>query len=158
MNILLVYATNSGGTLMASQTVTDILTQKGHTVILKEAAETTPDDVINAAFVLLASPSWDYENAEGMPHEHFVALMKGLEGLPAGKAGKTLENKPFAIVGLGDKSYTVFCGAVDHFETLVKNLKAKLVVPSLRIDGYFYDQTGNTQKITDWTNQLASSL
>jgi len=151
MNVLLVYATNSGGTLMASQLVSELLTQKGHTVTLKEAAETTPEDVTNAAFVLLASPSWDYENAEGMPHEHFVPLMKGLEG-------KTLEAKPFAILGLGDKSYAKFCGAVDHFETFVGALKGKLTVPSLRVDGYFYDQGGNTQKITDWTNQLASSL
>lgn len=151
MNILLVYATNSGGTLMASQSVADILTQKGHTVALKEAAETTPEDVTNAAFVLLASPSWDYENAEGMPHEHFAVLMKGLEG-------KTLDGKPFAILGLGDKSYTKFCGAVDEFEDFVAKLKGKLAIPSLRIDGFFYDQTGNTQKITDWTNKLASSL
>lgn len=151
MNILLVYATNSGGTLMASQTVSELLTQKGHTVTLKEAAETTPEEVSQAAFVLLASPSWDFENAEGMPHEHFVPLMKGLEG-------KTLEGKPFAILGLGDRSYAKFCGAVDEFEKWVANIKGKLAVPSLRIDGYFYDQSGNTQKITDWTNQLASSF
>lgn len=151
MNILLVYATNSGGTLMASQTVSEILTQKGHTVNMKEAAEVTTEEINQAAFILLASPSWDFEHAEGMPHEHFAPLMKAFEG-------KVLEGKPFAILGLGDRSYAKFCGAVDEFEKWVGAIKGKLTVPSLRIDGYFYDQSGNTQKITEWTNQLASSL
>ena len=134
---------------MASQTVSEILTQKGHSVTLKEAVEAKPEDVVSAQLVIFASPSWDYADKEGMPHEHFFPLMSGLEGKP-------LENKPFALLGLGDKSYAHFCGGVDHFEQFVTKVKGKLAVPSLRVDGYFFDQAGNTQKITDWANQLAS--
>ena len=151
MNILLIYATNSGTTMTSAQTVSDKLTAKGHTVTMKEAREAKPEDLDSPEAIVLASPSWDFSGHEGMPHEDYVPLIEQLKT-------KILENKPFAILGLGDSSYKHFCGAVDHLEELVKTMKGKLVVPSLRIDKFYSDQTGNMDKINAWADQVADAF
>ena len=151
MNILLIYATNSGTTMLTAQTISDNLTQKGHTVTMKEVRASTPEDIQNAQAVILGSPSWDFDGHEGMPHEDYVPLMEKLKT-------KTYEGKPFAVFGLGDSSYTHFCGAVDHLEELVSTMKGKLLVPSLRIDKFFSDQTRHMESIGAWTNDLVGQL
>ncbi|MBI3385818.1 flavodoxin domain-containing protein [Candidatus Gottesmanbacteria bacterium] len=150
MNILLLIASNSGSTFAASDIVKNALSTAGHTITDKNPKDSTLDDLASAGAVILASPSWDYMDKEGQPHEDFVPFMKSLEG-------KTLEGKPFAILGLGDINYTRFNGAVDIFEAMVQSLKAKLVVPSLRIDR-FYQQQDSTEKVTSWATALAQAL
>lgn len=151
MNVLLLYATNSGGTQQASQTVASLLQEKGHTVTVKNPKESNADEVIGAGLVIFASPSWDYQDKEGQPHEDFFSLLQSLEG-------KTMDGKLFAIVGLGDSSYSHFCGAVDEFEKVVAGLKGKLIVPSLKIDGYYLHMDENNQAVKDWTSKLIAAL
>lgn len=151
MNILLVYATNSGTTMSTAQTVNDKLVAKGHAVTMKEVRDVTEADFSAPEAILLGSPSWDFEGHEGMPHEDWLPLMEKLKTM-------TFENKPFAIFGLGDSSYKHFCGAVDHMEALVTTMKGKLVVPSLRIDKFYSDQTGNMDKINAWSDSLIAAL
>lgn len=151
MNILLVYATNSGTTMSSAQTVNDKLVAKGHTVTMKEVRDTTESDFTAPEAILLGSPSWDFEGKEGMPHEDWLPLMEKLKTM-------TFENKPFAVFGLGDSSYKHFCGAVDHMEELVNTMKGKLLVPSLRIDKFYSDQTGNMDKINAWADSVIAAL
>ena len=151
MNIFLVFATNSGATDMVSQIVEQELTAKGHTVTRKQVRDANPDEFTNFEVILLASPSWDFDGKEGMPHEDYVPFMDKAKG-------KTFENKPFAVFGLGDSSYTHFCGAVDHLEEFVKSLKGKLVVESIRIDGFYYRQDVHTQAVKEWAEKLHKSL
>ena len=151
MNILLLYATNSGGTQQASQMVASLLQEKGHTVSMKNPKESKTDEIAGADLIIFASPSWDYQDKEGQPHEDFFPFLESLKG-------KTFENKPFAILGLGDSSYAHFCGAVDEFEKVVQNLKGKLVVPSLKIDGYYLRMDENNQTVRDWGSKLIAVL
>ena len=151
MNILLVYATNSGTTMTTAQTVSDKLTAKGHQVTMKEVRDAVVEDFSSPEVVVIGSPSWDFEGHEGMPHEDWLPLMEKLKTM-------TFENKPFAIFGLGDSSYKHFCGAVDHLEELVKTIKGTLTVPSLRIDKFYSDQTGNMDKINAWADGLVAKL
>ncbi len=150
MTILVVFATNSGGTDSASQIVVDILSQAGHKVTRKTAKETNAEDFTAADCVILASPTWDYAEKEGQPHEDFIALMGKLEG-------KIFEGKRFAVLGLGDSSYTVFCGAVEHLDEFVKKMKGNLIVPSLKIDGFYYHPE-NPEKVKSWTQGLTKVL
>ena len=151
MNVLIVYATNSGTTMTAAQTINDKLVAKGHAVTLKEVRDTVPEDFNAPQAILLGSPSWDFEGKEGMPHEDWLPLMEKLKTT-------TQENKPFAVFGLGDSSYKHFCGAVDHMEELVTAMKGKLVIPSLRIDKFYSDQTGNMDKINAWADSVIAAL
>ncbi len=150
MNILVLAASNSGSTFAACDLVNAALTNAGHTVTQKNPKEVAVNDLGAADAVILASPSWDYKDKEGQPHEDFFPLLQSLEG-------KTLEGKPFAILGLGDITYTHFNGAVDIFEALVQSLRGKLVVPSLRIDR-FYQQQDSHEKVTSWANTLGQEL
>jgi len=151
MNVLIVYATNSGTTMTTAQTINDKLAAKGQTVTMKEARDATPEDFTAPQAVIMGSPSWDFEGHEGMPHEDWLPLLEKLKTV-------TLENKPFAVFGLGDTSYKHFCGAVDHMEEAVKTMKGKLVVPSLRIDKFYSDQTGNMDKINAWADSVIAAL
>lgn len=151
MNILLLFATNSGGTQQASQMVASQLQEKGHTVSMKNPKESKADEIAGADLVIFASPSWDYQDKEGQPHEDFFPLLQSFEG-------KTMDGKSFAIVGLGDSSYAHFCGAVDEFEKVVHNLKGKLVVPSLKIDGYYLHMDESNQAVKDWTFKLLAAI
>ena len=149
MNILLVYATNSGGTEMAAQLITQQLA--GHTVTMKRATEANLADIQQAEVVLLGSPSWDYAGKEGQPHDDFHALQGKI-------ANTSLEGKKFAVFGLGDSSYKHFCGAVDEFETWITGWKGILVIPSLKIDKFFYQQAEATEAITGWCQKLTTAL
>lgn len=151
MKILAVYASYSGSTLMASQTVVDTLTAAGNTVVLKTAAEVAAEELTSSDLIILGSPSWDFDGKEGQPHEDFIKFMEAMKNV-------NLENKPFAVFGLGDSSYMHFCGAVDVLTEFVKTVKGRLVIEPLKIDGYFLDQQKNTQSLADWANKLSKSI
>lgn len=151
MNILLVYATNSGTTMSTAQAINDKLVAKGYAVTMKEVRDASEGDFTSPDAIVMGSPSWDFEGHEGMPHEDWLPLMEKLKT-------QTHENKRFAVFGLGDSSYKHFCGAVDHMEELVKTVKGALVVPSLRIDKFYSDQTGNMDKINAWADSLITVL
>ena len=150
MDILLVYATNSGGTAQAAQMIADIVTSKGHSVIVREAKDASPDDLTAAPFIILGSPSWDYNGMEGQPLPEMADFINRCKDIQ-------LEGKPCAVFGLGDSSYTYFCGAVTYLEAFVKRAKGTLTVPSLKVDG-FYMRPEAQEHITTWANELAEKL
>ncbi len=151
MNILIAYATNSGTTMTTAQAISDKLNAKGFAVTLKEVRDITESEFSTTDAIVMGSPSWDFEGHEGMPHEDWLPLMEKLKTI-------TFENKPFAIFGLGDSSYKHFCGSVDQMEALIKTIKGKLLVDSLRVDKFYSDQTGNMDKINAWADTVISAL
>lgn len=150
MNIGIFYATNSGGTEMAAQMIADHLSSK-HTVTVKRMIDTEPDELSSYDVIVFGSPSWDYDGKEGQPHDDFWEFKRKMEG-------KTLEGKKVAIFGLGDSSYKIFTGAVDVMEEWIKQWNGSQIVPSLRIDKFYYQQAENTQLIEEWCKQLLETL
>jgi flavodoxin I len=147
MKILILYATYSGGTQTASQIVIDTLKIKNHELTSKVPSEINSNEFNNYDLVVMCTPTWDFNGKEGQPHEDFMSFMEKCKG-------KTWENTSFAIMGLGDSSYTHFCGSVDVLESFVTQIKGKLLIPSLRIDGFFYDQQKNSELIKKWTESI----
>ena len=147
MKILIVFATNSGGTQLAADVLRETLSQNNHEVTVKEVRETKVDEFTPQDLVIFASPSWDYEGLEGQPHPDYRQFMDSAKG-------KLFTDKKFAVMGLGDSSYTYFCGAVDVLEKFIKELGGTLRTPSLKIDGFYLDQAGNTEKIQNWAKNL----
>lgn len=146
MDIVLVYATNSGGTAQAAQMIADALKGKGHAVTIKEAKDASPDDLSAVQCIILGSPSWDYNGMEGQPLPEMADFIDRCKDIQ-------LEGKPCAVFGLGDSSYTYFCGAVIHLEAFIKRTKGNLVMPSLKIDG-FYTKPETAETIEKWANAL----
>jgi flavodoxin len=147
MKTLILYATYSGGTETAVNILADELKAKGQSVDLKNPAQTDPADLSGYDLIVFASPSWDTDGKEGQPHEDFFPFMEKTKG-------KLPEGKKFAVLGLGDSSYPHFCGGADVLETFVSDSKRNLSVPSLRIDGFFFNQEKHTQSIKDWAQKL----
>jgi flavodoxin I len=146
MNILILYATYSGGTQTASQIIFDQLKSK-HTVTYKTPLEIDPKNINKYDLVIFCSPTWDYNGKEGQPHEDFINFFEKAKH-------ETYSNINFAVMGLGDSSYTKFCGCVEVIEIFIKNHGGLLKIPSLKIDGFFFNQNENLKVIQNWTNKL----
>lgn len=149
MNVLIVYATYSGGTEQGTQVIAEALKEKKYSVTIKRADSASVDEFKDYDLVILGSPSWldlDYKN--GRPHQYMIELMD--------KAGdvKTPKTK-YAIFGMGDTNYAWFCGAVDYLQDFVKQLGGQLAYDSLRIDGFYFDEEKNREKIEKWAASLS---
>ena len=151
MNVYLVYATNSGGTEIVANNIAAVLREAGHTVEVKNVSEATAEAVLAADAAVIGSCTWDYEGAEGQPHEGYRPLMEALRQ-------KKTTGKKFAVFALGDSSYTVFCGAATELEKWVKEIGGNLVTPSLRIDGYYFKQAEHDEAAKAWAQTLTKSL
>lgn len=147
MKILIVYATYSGGTQMASEFVKQKLDEKNHQTDLKTISEISSDDFKNYDFFIFGSPSWNYDGKEGQPHQDFVFWMENNQNVD-------LSGKKIAVFGLGDSSYTYFCGAVDILVDFFKNHKAEVVAEYLKIDNYLFDTEKNNKLIEDWLTKI----
>ncbi len=117
---------------------------------VKQAFETRPQELANYDLLIFGSPSWDYEGKEGQPHEDITNLLKRLDG-------SSLTGKKYAIFGLGDTSYMHFCGAVEIIESILNGKGTIQLVPSLKIDRYYY-RPDSGKKIQEWVDQLATML
>jgi flavodoxin I len=149
MNILLLYTTNSGGTEMVTNEISQRLS--GHTVNIKRILDTNADEIKAHDFIILGTPSWDFEGREGQPHEDWFTFKKNLQGNP-------FEGKKCAVFGLGDSSYKIFCGGVSELEKWAEEWKMQRVTDSLRIDKYFYKQSEAMEAIERWCRKLMEVL
>lgn len=151
MNTLIIYGTNSGGTLEAAELIRDTLASSGHTVAIKNANGAEPADLTGHQLVVFGSCTWelvgDKERLEGQLQQDWLSFRDRL-------GVTTTPNQKYAVFGLGDSSFAHFCAAADHLEEIVKKLGGTLVQPSLRIDG-FYFQPDNRQIVIDWAKKLA---
>lgn len=150
MRTLIVFATYSTGTQLVAENIADLLTKHGFSVTIKKVQEIEENELPQYDLILLGSPSWDVGGQGGQPHQHFLDFIK--------KAQAPLPGKKFAVFGLGDSVYPIFCGAVDHLEEFVLRLQGTLVIPSLRIDGYFFNPKEANQKIEQWVTQLVHTV
>ena len=149
MNILIAYATYSGGTQAASEFLSQTLTSAGHQVTTKMINELTFENTLNYDLRIFASPSWDYEGKEGQPHQDFITWMQN-------STGKKFDGKSCVVLGLGDSSYAHFCGAVPIMEDFIKTAGGTLKTTSLMIDGYLFDTEKNNNLILEWAKKLTS--
>lgn len=151
MNIFLLYATYSNSTALASEDLKMELEKFGYKVDLKQISEISPEEMQKAEFLLLASPSWDYNGEQGMPHEDFLTFKDANPTLQ-------LANKPFAVMGLGDSSFTYYCGAVDHLTKWFSNFGGQPIIAPLKIDQYYVNETEAKQAIAEWAVMVDAAI
>lgn len=152
MTITLLYATYSNSTALASEDLKAELEKLGHSVQLEQISEVSVEAVEKAEVLVLASPSWDYNGQQGMPHEDFLNFHEAHPNLK-------LTDTPLAIMGLGDSSFTFYCGAVDHlWAWFGKEGGAKQLIDPLKIDQYYVNEDEAKVSIAAWAQQLDSAL
>lgn len=154
MRARIVYGTNSSGTQAVSEIIRQVLTNAGHVVSLTRAYEPGAQTFAGHDLVILGSCTWERfagkQRLEGQLQQHMHALVQTM-----GK--RSFPGQRFAVFGLGDSSYTDVCAAADHLERFVKGIGGKLVVPSLRIDGFFFDLNRNRDRAERWAKKIAVS-
>jgi flavodoxin I len=151
MKIVIVYATYSNSTFTAAHILDEELKKLGHTTEVVLARDVQVPQLQAAEVVVIASPSWDYTGTQGMPHEDYDIFKRTI-------GATTFPDKKFAIMGLGDSTYTYFCGAVTHLEKMVADMQGKLVTESLKLDQFYFAEAENTQKVKQWAATLAQKL
>ena len=155
MNIFLVYGTNSGGTSLVAETVASQLRAKGHQVSLKHAKDVQPTELSDDFdAVILGSCTWERytssgERLEGQLQQHMFELLEH-SNVPS--------QRRFALFALGDSSYTDFCAAADHLEAAVRKWSGTLIVPSLRLDSYYFNLRKNRTVVVEWSKKLTEKL
>lgn len=150
MNILVIYATNTGNTYLTAQIIKEIL-GKNHQVRMKNVNDAKPSDLDDQDLVLLGSSSWDWQGKEGHP---IHSMMDFLESLKK----KDLSNYHFVLFGTGDSAFRVFCGAVTHLEDFVKENGGEIVFESLKVDKFYIDILSKVEQVKAWANDLNQSL
>ena len=139
MKTLLIYATNTGSTLEVANYISSEFSQKNQEIIVEDVRNLTPEKLNDYDLVIFGAPTW----GEGELLESFSRV---LEKFP----DKKFPDKKFAIFGLGDSTYTHFCGAADHLENFVKKIEGTLIIPTLKIDNYYFNQQQEIPKISKW--------
>ncbi|MEO6509213.1 MAG: flavodoxin domain-containing protein [Patescibacteria group bacterium] len=147
MKIHIIYATYSSGTMVVSELIQHELEQNGNEVTRVNVKDADPSVLPEYKLILLGSPSWLNNQKDGQPHHDYYAFMEKMESV-------NVENKNFAVFGLGDSAYARVCGSVDVLEEFVNKIKGKLITESLRIDSFYFDQKNNEQKARDWAHKL----
>lgn len=148
--ILLVYATHSGSTFVVGEMIRDALS-KSFEVVMQNAVETKPEDIKNYDTVILGSPSWLSRGSEGMPSEMMLKLIDVWQK-------EKFPNKQFAVYGCGDSGFIHFCGAVDYMDNFVKTVEGQVVMPSLKLDSFWFELDKDVPQAKKWANDLHSNL
>lgn len=147
MQISIIYATYSNSTGLATELLETELTKMGHVVSRAMISTITSEALQQTEFLVLASPSWDYQGQQGMPHEDFTKFHEANPDLD-------LNGKPIAIMGLGDSSFTFFCGAVDHLTEWFESYGALTEVEPLKIDQYYFNESAAKSQVIAWATEV----
>lgn len=148
---LLLYATNSGNTEFAAQTIANALASNHIQIDILNVAEAKPEDVIGYNLLILGSPTWDNvingRYKQGQLQDQMAAFLHTISQVDLAK-------QPMAVFGLGDSNYQYFCGSAILLQKFVSKAGAHLISDPLYIDGYPQFQAG---LLVDWAAQVGRS-
>lgn len=152
--VLIIYSTITGNTQLTADTIQHQLQPKWPQHVL----EVMPAEAANLGLLqtlqpgdmcFLGASTWDGHTVSA----DMVNLMSQIETDQA-----VLKDKNWAVFGCGDSSYEpYFCHAVDILTEKLSTWGARLVVPSLKIDG-FPELPANQAQIVAWCDQLSQAV
>jgi flavodoxin I len=151
---LIVYSTITGNTQLAAETIEQQLKQK----LPQNYVEVVPAETVDLAMLktlqpgdlcMLAASTWE---GHTVPQD-MVNVLNQIESDTT-----VLSGKNWAVFGCGDTSYDpYFCHAVDILSEKLSTWGVKLVIPSLKVDG-FPELPTNQDQIVAWCDQLTQTL
>lgn len=156
MTVLIIYGTNSGGTLSAAEEVQRVFVRAGHQATLRSAGVAKPDELGSADLVVLASCTWEKFTPEGKRLDG--QLQEQFDAFVSAVGDRTFPGQSFAVMGFGDVSYTKYCAAADLLEQFVARISGTKVGETLRLGGYTFDVLENRGRVIAWTERLMEQL
>lgn len=142
MKTLVVFGSTTGTTRILAQAVRKGLMQLGHDVIVRNARNQDPEELDQ--FDLLAMGCSTWENGE--LQKDFRLFFEAVQRLD-------LKGKMACVFGPGHSSYRNFCNAVDVIETTLREKGARILLPSLRVDGSPYQAR---TKAIEWAKSISA--
>ena len=143
MKTLLIYATNTGSTLEVANYIAQEFSEKNQEITVKDVRNLTPETLSDYDLIIFGAPTW----GEGELLESFARVLEKF-------TDEKFPDKKFAVFGLGDSTYTHFCSAADHLENFVKKIEGTLIVPTLKIDNFYFNQQQEIPKISEWAKEI----
>lgn len=147
---LILYATTTGNTGLAAQTIFKVLTAAGKDVTLKNAAEAGDLSFQPYDNILLGSSTWD----EGLINYQMSDFLTKYFALGS---NANLSGKKFAAFGCGESTYEHFCEAIPKLEEMFTKFGASQLTPGLKID-FDPQSEENLKMIEEWAKNLAGLL
>lgn len=145
--ILILYGSTTGNTEQIAQQIANKIQDKN--AELKNVADTSPEELKNYDFLILASSTW----GDGQLQSDFADF---IDRLTTNKEN-IFSGKKMAVLGLGDSSYPQFCEAANILEKKFTALGCQKVIETLKIDG-FPDEEKNIAALKQWLDHLSAQL
>lgn len=124
--LLVGYGSQSGSAAGLAKRFSKAAEARGFRVSLRELNSVTPADLATASRCVLITSTW----GDGEPPDNAVGFWAALsaDSMPG------LKGLRFAVLGLGDRSYSDFCGAARRFDERLVSLGAERITPRVECD------------------------
>lgn len=147
MKSLVLYGTLTGMTGEIAQNLYDRLTTElpEAGVELKSVREVTPDGLLEYDKILFGCSTWDH----GIPSpdvEEFLSTLMLQK--------PDYSNLKFALFGLGDSAYEIFCGALPLMQEDLERVKAQVDPNQFTMDGFPDEEVMNN--LVQWSKDFLS--
>lgn len=148
MSILVVYASMGGNTMMVAQKVEEVL--KANTqedVDLVDIEELDPQRLAEYPIVFMGASAWGDEGYNDFSQIFFEKF----KDVPV-----NLKKTKFALFGLGETFYPVYCMAPEMMKEQLSTKGAKFIGKPLKIDGFPDDKI--MEDVTNWVLQIVKLM
>jgi flavodoxin I len=113
----------TGTTEFMADEIAAALSEAGHAVDIKEATNTSPQEIADYDLILIGASTWD----DGDLWDEMIDFYEELPDVD-------LSGKKGAVFGAGDSFYEHFAGAVDTMEEALKQQGCELLLDGLKVD------------------------
>jgi len=141
---IVIYGSTTGNTKSLSKYVEKGLKASGADVVVKNVAESNPEELKDYDVIILGCSTW----GDGELQDDFIPFEEKMSKIK-------LDGKKGAVFGCGDSMYPQFCKAVDILEERLKSCGVETIMDSLKIDG---DIEPKLNKAEDWGKNLGKRL
>jgi len=150
LRVAVISASQTGNARKVAAELQQRLAAAGVNAVHAAAADYKPKNIAGEQLVLLVTST----QGEGEPPEEALSLYKLLSGKKAPK----LSGLKFAVLGLGDSSYPMFCGAGKSFDELLAKLGGERLLERQNCDlEYQAEAVAWLDKIVPLVGSLAAA-
>lgn len=134
--------------MMVAQKIEELLKAHGQAEVeLVDMAELEPATLSSYPIVFIGSSTW----GDGEYNDYSQVFFDNLKA-----ATVDLSQSRFAIFGLGETFYPVFCGAVEHMQQDLQTKQAQLLGEALKIDGFPDENV--MQSVEKWVEDIINDV